>query len=94
MLAEKSGVVWFEARDELTDERGRVDQRKRLSPRQLKMMSTSPEMIEQFGRHLARVYREQGRCVVVRAEAYVALNGRPSKPLTGHDEPFVWRSCA
>ncbi len=82
MLAEKAGVVWFEVHDVDTGERFEVHPQRYLAPRQHKMMSTSPDMIVQFAHHIADDFRQRGhQHVEVRAEAYVALNGRRSAPL-------------
>jgi hypothetical protein len=46
------------------------------------MMSVQPEMIRQLARHLAARFEAKGHHnVKVCAEAFVALNGRRSRPL-------------
>jgi hypothetical protein len=51
-----------------------------LTKTQEKMMSTQPDMILQYARHLGQKYRDRGyENVEVKAEAYVTLNGKGSR---------------
>lgn len=82
MLQEKAGVAWFHVRDRATGEEWQEHPDRYLTPRQLKMMSTSPAMIEELARHIASDCARRGHPdVAVRAEVYVTLNGRPSAML-------------
>ncbi|HLT79707.1 MAG TPA: HTTM domain-containing protein [Cyclobacteriaceae bacterium] len=81
MLMEKAGYVVFHVEDPTTGKRWDVVPGDYLTPAQEKMMSTQPDMILQFAHFLAEKYRAQGMVdPVVRAEAYVTLNGRGSQP--------------
>jgi vitamin K-dependent gamma-carboxylase len=80
MLTEKSGTVEFRV---VTPEGERlVRPREELSELQVRMMSTQPDMIHQYAKHLARRYQaEGGGRVRVYADAWAALNGRLSQRL-------------
>jgi vitamin K-dependent gamma-carboxylase len=80
MLTEKSGTVEFRV---VTPEAERlVRPREDLSELQVRMMSTQPDMIHQYAKHLARRYQpESGGRVRVYADAWAALNGRASQRL-------------
>ncbi|PRP91090.1 Vitamin K-dependent gamma-carboxylase [Enhygromyxa salina] len=84
MVVEKGGAVVFRLHDRSSGRTWQVDpQDTELSMLQAKMMSTQPDMIAAYARHLAReVEREQpGSRVEVRVDAFVAVNGRPSARL-------------
>lgn len=86
MLAEKTGDVIFHLRIPATAE---TPERTwdaypgdYLTPQQEKQMSFQPDMIVEFAHFLADEFEAQtGSPVEVRAEAYVSLNGRPSRLL-------------
>ena len=81
MLMEKSGYVIFHVKDRHTGREGDVMPEDFLTPVQVKMMSTQPDMILQFAHFLKKHYTEKGfRDVEVRAESYVTLNGSGSRP--------------
>jgi vitamin K-dependent gamma-carboxylase len=80
MLVEKRGSVSFHARDPLSGKRWRIDPSCSITPRQAVMMAQDPHLIRDFARHLAAVEHERGRPgVEIRADAFVTLNGRPSR---------------
>jgi hypothetical protein len=61
---------WFETADDY------------LKGWQTRKMATRPDLIRQFAHHLATLREKQlGTPVKVRAQAMVALNGRPPEPL-------------
>lgn len=77
MLIEKAGYVVYHVRDPDTGREGDVMPGDYLTPVQEKMLATQPDMILQFAHFLEEKFRSQGiRDPVVRAEAYVTLNGR------------------
>ncbi|MGE0323289.1 MAG: HTTM domain-containing protein [Polyangiaceae bacterium] len=82
MLIEKTGSVEYEV--ETPTRRFVVSPRAELSPLQLRMLATQPDMIHEYALHLAERYSAEGR-VKVRARAYASLNGRPSQPLIDPD---------
>jgi hypothetical protein len=80
MLTEKSGTVEFRV---VTAEGERVVRpRSELTELQARMMSTQPDMIHQYALHLAERFGRSGSTRVrVYADAWAALNGRPSQRL-------------
>jgi len=80
MLMEKSGYVIFHVKDRKTGREGDVMPEDFLTPVQVKMMSTQPDMILQFAHFLEQHFAEKGNEVEVRAESYVTLNGSGSRP--------------
>jgi hypothetical protein len=82
MLVEKAGQVEFTVLAGADDRRYVVYPRQMLTPLQYKMMSTQPDMIQQFARHLRRTFQAQGHeRVRVYADAWASLNGRPRQRL-------------
>lgn len=99
MLIEKTGDVELRVVDRASGQRFTVSPRDELSPRQLAIMSTQPQMIIQYARHVAERFERKGhRDVAVYADAFSSLNGRraqrlldpsydlarPSSPLAPH----------
>ncbi len=83
MLVEKAGFVEFHVHDRSSGRSFRVDPRDELTALQLKMMSTQPDLIAQYARHLAaRFERDQpGAEIEVRVDAFVSFNGRTHRRL-------------
>lgn len=82
MLVEKAGTATFFVTDRCTGREGLVENRAFLNAHQEKQMSFQPDMILQFAHFLGEHYAKQGLCAPkVRVEAFVTLNGRPSKLL-------------
>ena len=78
MLMEKTGVADFTVRDRRTGKERPVRLRDHLTPLQIKMMATQPDLIRSFARALAH---QEGAGTAVHAEVLVSLNGRPLRPL-------------
>ena len=90
MLIEKTGQVEYRVSSEVPRRQFRVSPRSELTPLQLKMLSTQPDMIQDYARHLAARYEAMGyRGVAVRADAWVAFNGRPSQRLIDPHEDLA-----
>jgi vitamin K-dependent gamma-carboxylase len=81
MVREKSGSVTYHVRARETGREFEVDPLRWLTPRQVREMSTQPDLIWQFAQHLARQLAPRHGPVEVRAETWVSLNGRPPAPL-------------
>jgi vitamin K-dependent gamma-carboxylase len=80
MLVEKSGRVEYDVTTSAG--RFRIFPRDELTPLQLRQMATQPDMIEQYAHHLRQRFEADGyRDVRVRADAWVAFNGRRSQRL-------------
>jgi vitamin K-dependent gamma-carboxylase len=78
MLMEKTGVADFTVRDGRTGQARPVRLRDHLTPLQIKMMATQPDLIRDFARALAR---QEGPGTAVHADVLVSLNGRPLRRL-------------
>jgi hypothetical protein len=95
MLVEKAGQVELTVLTGEDDRRYVVYPREALTGLQYKMMSTQPDMIHEYARHLARRFVAQGHTRVrVYADAWASLNGRPRQRLIdpGFDLASVPRS--
>jgi vitamin K-dependent gamma-carboxylase len=79
MLIEKSGSAEF--RVETPRGTRIVRPREDLTELQYKMMSTQPDMIQEYARHLAKRFATPGTSPRVYADAWASLNGRPSQRL-------------
>jgi hypothetical protein len=87
MVMEKTAVARFELA-ELggAKRRWQVDPSTLLTAFQVRQMSTQPDMLVQFARHLARRHVEKtGVAVSVRAHVFASLNGRPALLLLDPD---------
>ncbi|MEZ4384978.1 MAG: HTTM domain-containing protein [Nannocystaceae bacterium] len=76
MLVEKTGTVSFRVRDPASGRAWIVDAEGILSPLQAKQAPFQPDMILELAHMIAAEERRKGREVEVRADAYVAYNGR------------------
>lgn len=86
MLMEKTGQVDFRVVDDYGGKSWIVTPGQSLTPLQLRMMSTQPDMILSFAHHLEEVWKRQGYAdVSVYADAWASLNGRPRQRLVRPD---------
>lgn len=86
MLMEKSGSATFYVKDGANGREGQVFNSQFLNDHQEKQMAMQPDMILQYAHHLGKYYKEKGlKDPQVRVEAYVTLNGAPSKLLIDPD---------
>lgn len=81
MLVEKVGFVEYRVKDLKSGREKVLDPARYLSPLQAKMMAMSPDMILEMAQMIARDEKKQGKDVEVRADAFVTMNGRPSRRL-------------
>ncbi|CAA6829031.1 MAG: HTTM domain-containing protein [uncultured Aureispira sp.] len=83
MLLEKEGMARFYVEDPNSERHWVVSNLEFLTPFQEKRMSIRPDHIWQFAQHVAAIYarRYDIKEPIVRAEVYVAMNGRVSQPL-------------
>jgi vitamin K-dependent gamma-carboxylase len=79
MLVEKMGFVEYRVRDRATGKTLVVQPSRYLTPLQTKMMSMSPDMILELAHHIAADFAQRGMDVSVHADAWVTMNGRPSR---------------
>lgn len=90
MLVEKSGQVEYDVVSESPKGRFRVFPRDELTPLQLKMLATQPDMIVQFAHHLRDRFLGAGyEGVRVYADSWVAFNGRRSQRLVDPAEDLA-----
>jgi hypothetical protein len=76
MLVEKTGTLSFRVRDKDTGRQRLVDAESILSPLQAKQVPFQADMVLELAHMIADEERRKGREVEVRADAYVAYNGR------------------
>jgi vitamin K-dependent gamma-carboxylase len=82
MLMEKTGQVDFRVVDDRSGKSWVVSPRQSLTPLQVRMMATQPDMILSFAHHLEEAWKQQGYAdVSVYADAWASLNGRPRQRL-------------
>ncbi len=85
MLMEKAGTATFYVKNPVTGKEGIVDNSEFLNSHQEKQMAMQPDMILQFahflGNHYQKISKTPNLVPFVRVEAYVTLNGKPSKLL-------------
>ena len=79
MLRSRSGIATFIVVEKATGDTITVDKEKYLSPRQLRSVSSKPDMIWQFAQHLEAIYAAEGKEVEVYVDCRVSINGRPLK---------------
>jgi len=90
MLIEKTGQVDFTVVTRSPPGRFRHMTKSDLTPLQIKMMSTQPDMIHDYAHHLADDFRARGYDgVAVFADAWVSLNGRPAHRLVDPNADLV-----
>ncbi|AKQ45330.1 deoxyribonuclease HsdR [Rufibacter radiotolerans] len=82
MLMEKTGTAFFYVRDPRTGQETEINNRDYLTVNQEKMVATQPDMLLQYAHLLRDAFKAKGLPnPQVRAEAYVAMNGRGSRLL-------------
>jgi hypothetical protein len=82
LAVEKAGTVEFRLRDPLTGVAWRDDARGLYTPEQWRVMATEPGLVHQAALELAAEARGAGHeRVEVRADVWVAFNGRPAARL-------------
>lgn len=86
MLVEKTGVVTYRVRDPASGRVFFVHPEDALTAQQAKQMAFQPDMILDYAHHLAADFAARGMPgVEVRADAFVAYNGRPGARLIDPD---------
>ncbi|PTX44786.1 vitamin K-dependent gamma-carboxylase-like protein [Christiangramia gaetbulicola] len=81
MLRGKSGRVAFKVVEKGTSDTIYVDKKDYLSRKQLRAITSKPDLIWQFAQRLEEEYAEKGKQVEVYVEGKVSVNGGPYKPL-------------
>ena len=81
MLRGKSGRVAFKVVEKGTTDTIFVDKKEYLSRKQMRAITSKPDLIWQFAQRLEEDYAKQGKKVEVYAEGKISVNGGPYKPL-------------
>jgi len=83
MLVEKAGLVEYRVRDRSTGRQWRIDPAAELTPMQVRMLSTQPDLILQYAHHLAARLEHElpGSAIEVYVDAFVSLHCRPHRRL-------------
>jgi len=82
MLIDKVGSVHFRLKLPGSGQRVSVEPKAFLTPFQERMMAQSPDMIVELAQHVAADYQRRfGQFPAVYADAWAAMNGRPSERL-------------
>ena len=89
MLMEKNGYATFHVTNSENNKTFEFDYHKYLSPNQIKMMSTQPDMILEFAHYVHNIYKQKGINTEVKAKVYVSVNGGPSKLLINPEIDLV-----
>ena len=85
MLRSKSGSTSFKVVDAKTNREIPIQMHKFLSKKQLRTVSSKPDVIWQFAQRLKKTFAEQNQEVKVYAISYVRVNGRELKQLIDPD---------
>ena len=86
MLMEKNGYVEYNVEDTESGRKWVEYPQDYLTPQQVKMMASQPDMILQFAHFIEDESAKKGYGKVeITAQTYVSLNGRPGKPLIKKD---------
>ncbi len=81
-LVERGGSLSYRVRNPSTGDEWVVHPDRYLTRRQVELASADPAKILELAHHIARDFRERGHGEVeVRADAFVSVNGRPSRRL-------------
>jgi hypothetical protein len=86
MLLEKAGMATFHVKYAAMNQILEIRNADYLTAQQEKQMSTQPDMLLQFAKHLAWVHEKQGlKNPEVYVESYVTLNGKGSRQFIRND---------
>jgi len=81
MLRSKSGYTTFTVVDKATNKSTRINFDDYLSKKQKKSVSSKPDVMWQFAQRLKKEYAKKEIDIEVFVQAYVSINGKPSKRL-------------
>jgi vitamin K-dependent gamma-carboxylase len=85
MLIEKTGLVVYRVVEPKTGRVWRVSPAEGLTALQHKQLRTQPDLIRDYAIQLKAQHAAEGRDVVVTADAWASLNGRPAQRLLRAD---------
>ncbi|MGK0430603.1 MAG: hypothetical protein ACJARX_002281, partial [Psychroserpens sp.] len=81
MLRVKSATTTFRVIDKKTNMVDRIKLDDYLTKKQIRSVSSKPDIMWQFAQRLKTIYAKKGMDVAVYVKAYVGVNGRPQKQL-------------
>ena len=81
MLRGRRGSTQFFIKDKTTEKREQIVMNDYLTKKQIRSVSTKPDMMWQFAQQLHRIYQEKGQDVAVYVESQVSINGKPYRQL-------------
>lgn len=81
MLRSKSGRTTYTVIDEETNNAIPINLSDYLTKKQRRSASAKPDVMWQFAQHLKKDFAKKGKSVKVYVEAYIRVNGKPSKQL-------------
>lgn len=81
MLRNKGGAGVFKVVEKGTKDTVYVNERKYVSPKQMRSLLSKPDIIWQFSQRLKRDYAREGKDVQVFVDSRVSVNGRPLQRL-------------
>lgn len=79
MLRTKRGNTSFKVVDKATNAATKIKLSEYLSRKQIRSVSTKPDVMWQFAQRLKRIYGEKGMDIEVYVTSFVSVNGKPSK---------------
>ena len=85
MLRSKGGYATYTVKNHTQNTSEIVKLKDYLSPKQVRLASSKPDIMWQFAQHLKSVYAEKGDSISVYVKARVSVNGRPAKQLINSD---------
>jgi len=80
MLRSKYGIINFKVLDKHNGKEMQVNLEDYLTSKQIKAVSSKPDVIWQFAHYLKKHYKEQGQDISVFVHCNVSVNGKPFKP--------------
>lgn len=81
MLRSKSSYTTYLVVDKATGKKTSINLAEYLSPKQIRIASSKPDVIWQFSQYLKREYKKKGQDIKVFVNANVRVNNKKAKPL-------------
>lgn len=81
MLRTKHGIANYKVIDKQTGREIPVTLQQFLTPKQVRIAGSKPDVIWQFAQHLKKYFKDRGQDVSVFVDAKISVNGKPFKAL-------------
>lgn len=85
MLRTKGGHATYTIKNHTLNTTEKVNLKTYLSPKQIRLVSSKPDVIWQFSQRLKNIYKAKGQDISVYANIFVSVNGKPTKRLINPD---------